>query len=91
METKQTAVEWLVEQLTFPEYGDHQQWIQEVIEQAKKMEAYEAKILARKYFLKGFETAETTEKQPVPHEQTMRDAESFFELIYPMQDERKIK
>lgn len=59
----------------------------EEIQQAKQMEKYTAKMLAKKYFLKGFETAEITEKQPVTHEQTMRDAESFFELIYPMQDE----
>jgi hypothetical protein len=42
---------------------------------------------AKKYFLKGFETAEITEKQTVTLEQTMRDAESFFELIYPLKSE----
>jgi hypothetical protein len=36
------------------------------------------------YYLKGFEVAELTEKQNVSHQQTMRDAESFFEIIYPL-------
>lgn len=79
---KQTAVEWLVEQCGLTPNG-------KIVQQAKQMEEYNAKMLAKKYFLKGFETAEITEKQPVTHEQTMRDAESFFELIYPMQDEPK--
>jgi hypothetical protein len=35
---KQTAVEWLVEQITLPELGDNPQWVQDAIEQAKEME-----------------------------------------------------
>ena len=33
-----TAVEWLADELTLPEYGDNPQWVQDAIEQAKKME-----------------------------------------------------
>lgn len=35
---KQTAVEWLAEQLSLPEYGDNPQWFQEAIQQAKQIE-----------------------------------------------------
>ncbi len=35
---KQTAVEWLVEELTLPEYGDNPKWVKEVITKAKEME-----------------------------------------------------
>jgi hypothetical protein len=35
---KQTAVEWLAEELTLPEYGDNPQWVLQVIQQAKEME-----------------------------------------------------
>jgi len=43
-----------------------------------KMEYSEAK----KWYLKGFEDAELTERQPIPIEQTMRDAETFFDLVW---------
>jgi len=33
-----TTVEWLVEQITLPEYGDNPQWVQDAIQQAKEME-----------------------------------------------------
>jgi hypothetical protein len=33
-----TAVEWLAEELTLPEYGDNPQWVLQVIQQAKEME-----------------------------------------------------
>ena len=33
-----SAVEWLADELTLPEYGDNPQWVQDAIEQAKKME-----------------------------------------------------
>jgi hypothetical protein len=33
-----TAVEWLADELTLPEYGDNPQWVQDAIEQAKEME-----------------------------------------------------
>jgi hypothetical protein len=35
---KQTAVEWLAEELTLPEYGDNPQWVLQVIQKAKEME-----------------------------------------------------
>jgi hypothetical protein len=35
---KKTAVEWLADELTLPEYGDNPQWVQDAIEQAKEME-----------------------------------------------------
>ena len=79
---KKTAVEWLIDQITF---GDMS--VTEAIEQAKKMESYNAKVEAKKYYLKGFEDAELTENQGCSHEQTMRDAESFFELVYPIKSE----
>jgi hypothetical protein len=33
-----TAVEWLAEELTLPEYGENPQWVLQVIQQAKEME-----------------------------------------------------
>jgi hypothetical protein len=33
-----TAVEWLAEELTLPEYGDNPQWVQDAIKKAKQME-----------------------------------------------------
>jgi len=79
-----TLVEWLIDQITF---GDMS--VTEAIEQAKKMESYNAKVEAKKYYLKGFEDAELTENQGCSHEQTMRDAESFFELVYPIKKQSK--
>lgn len=35
---KQTAVKWLAEQLSLPEYGDNPEWFQKIIEQAKQIE-----------------------------------------------------
>ena len=80
-----TAVEWLVQQLS-------KEWQLEdrdlhLIEQAKEMEKYNSIIQAKKYYLKGFEDAELTQNQGCSHEQTMRDAESFFELVYPIKSE----
>jgi hypothetical protein len=40
---KQTAVEWLADELTLPEYGDNPQWVLQVIEQAKEMEKEQIK------------------------------------------------
>jgi len=37
---------------------------------------------AKKWYLKGFEDAELTERQPMPIEQTMHDAEKFFDLVW---------
>jgi hypothetical protein len=59
----------------------------ELLDQAKELESYIAKIEARKYYLKGFKDSELTEKQDVSHEQTMRDAETHFELVYPIKSE----
>jgi hypothetical protein len=79
-----TAVEWLVQQLS-------KEWQLEdrdlhLIQQAKEMEKYNAKVEAKKYYLKGFEDAELTENQGCSHEQTMRDAETQFELVYPIKN-----
>jgi len=38
MENNKTAVEWLADELTLPEYGDNPQWVQDAIKQAKEME-----------------------------------------------------
>jgi len=43
-----SAVEWLADELTLPEYGDNPQWVQDAIEQAKQMEKAE-KIKAQIY------------------------------------------
>jgi hypothetical protein len=58
-----------------------------LIEQAKEMEKYNAIVEAKKYYLKGFEDAELTQNQGCSHEQTMRDAETQFELVYPIKPE----
>jgi hypothetical protein len=79
---KQTAVEWLVSQLN--KQGFAQVVTDEEINKAKEMEEYNSKIQAKKYYLKGFEVAELTDNQGCSHEQTMRDAESFFEILYPI-------
>lgn len=93
---KQTAVEQFIEQLV--KQGDSWENVStrtinisikvedylKLKEQAKELESYNAKVEAKKYYLKGFEVAELTESQNVTHEQTMKDAESFFELIYPL-------
>jgi hypothetical protein len=76
---KQTAVEWLIDKITFSDMS-----VTDAIEQAKKMEKYNAIVEAKKYYLKGFEDAELTENQGCSHEQTMRDAETQFELVYPI-------
>jgi hypothetical protein len=59
--------------------------IKKLSEQAKEMEKYNSKIQAKKYYLKGFEDAELTESQNCSHEQTMRDAETHFELVFEYQ------
>jgi hypothetical protein len=77
-----TLVEWLVNEITFGAMS-----VTKAIEQAKEMESYNAKVEAKKYYLKGFEDAELTENQGCSHEQTMRDAETQFELVYPIKPE----
>jgi hypothetical protein len=79
---KQTAVEWLYEQILLTPLDIPS--INKCLEQAKEMEKYNAKVEAKKYYLKGFEDAELTENQGCSHEQTMRDAETQFELVYPI-------
>jgi hypothetical protein len=76
---KQTAVEWLESILNKNGFVTDEE-----IKQAKEMEKYNAKVEAKKYYLKGFEDAELTESQNCSHEQTMRDAETQFELVYPI-------
>jgi hypothetical protein len=76
-----TAVEWLIDKITFSDMS-----VTDAIEQAKKMEKYNAIVEAKKYYLKGFEDAELTENQGCSHEQTMRDAETQFELVYPIKN-----
>jgi hypothetical protein len=51
MENNKTAVEWLAEELTLPEYGDNPQWVIQVIQKAKQME--EDQII--KAYLEGAE------------------------------------
>jgi hypothetical protein len=76
-----TVVEWLIDKITFSDMS-----VTDAIEQAKKMEKYNAIVEAKKYYLKGFEDAELTENQGCSHEQTMRDAETQFELVYPIKN-----
>jgi hypothetical protein len=78
-----TAVEWLVDKLKL-ESIDLSKWHNNLIKQAKELESYNVKVEAKKYYLKGFEDAELTENQGCSHEQTMRDAETQFELVYPI-------
>ncbi len=35
---EKTAVEWLVQELTLPEYGDNPNWVKVAIQKAKEME-----------------------------------------------------
>jgi hypothetical protein len=84
---KATAVEWLLDWMGKNQYFIGNDLLK-AVEQAKEMECYKAKVEAKKYYLKGFEDAELTENQGCSHEQTMRDAESFFELVYPLNTEK---
>ena len=88
MENKkqESAVEWFALELYEKfEMKGNGNLFDEILEQAKEMENYNAKIQARKYYLKGFEDAELTENQGCSHEQTMRDAETHFELVFDYQ------
>jgi hypothetical protein len=80
-----TAVEWLEEQINL---GFYEIGLIDAIQKAKEMDKYNAKVEAKKYYLKGFEDAELTENQNCPHEQTMKDAETHFELVYPIKSEQ---
>jgi hypothetical protein len=91
-----TAVEWFLEnlrnlikesELTDMRPNEFDAREMKLLEQAKEMEKYKAKVEAKKYYLKGFEDAELTESQNCPHEQTMKDAETHFELVYPIKTE----
>lgn len=44
------------------------------------------KEFALEWYLKGFKDAETTESQNVPLSQTLKDAETHFNLIWQEQD-----
>jgi hypothetical protein len=82
---EKSAVEWL-ESVIFSMImsgGDSDLMaVLEHCKKAKEMDNYNAKMLAKKYYLKGFEDAELTESQNCSHEQTMRDAETQFELVF---------
>ena len=60
MENKQTAVEWLVSELTKP-YGD--KFINKIIEQAKEMEKQQIKCA----YLVGSEDEQTLDYYPKEH------------------------
>lgn len=40
------------------------------------------KETARQWYLNGFQDAETTDTQPVSLDQTMKDASTFFEILW---------
>ena len=86
-----TAVDWLGAaiqlHLNFSNGKLTDEYFNGLFKQAKEMEDYNAKAEAKKYYLKGFEDAELTENQGCSHEQTMRDAETQFELVYPIKPE----
>jgi len=84
-----TAVEWQYIELSKfingkSEFTD----ANDILIKAQEIEKYNAKVEAKKYYLKGFEDAELTENQNCPHEQTMKDAETHFELVYPIKSEQ---
>ena len=79
-----TAVDFLITEIEKTDWWLIRKKIPLLKEQAKEMESYNAKVEAKKYYLKGFEDAELTENQGCSHEQTMRDAETQFELVYPI-------
>ena len=81
---EQTAVEWFNDEILIHLNFDQRLYLKDIFNQAKEMEEYNSKIQAKKYYLKGFEVAELTDNQGCSHEQTMRDAESFFEILYPI-------
>jgi hypothetical protein len=81
---EKTAVEWFNDEILIHLNFDQRLYLKDIFEQAKELESYNAKVEAKKYYLKGFEDAELTENQGCSHEQTMRDAETQFELVYPI-------
>lgn len=92
---RKTTIEWLIEyskeiEVDFKysaiSYETYKLKRKDLFEQALEMEKNNAKIEARKYYLKGFKDAELTESQNVSHEQTMKDAETHFELVYPIKN-----
>jgi hypothetical protein len=82
-----TAVEWFNDEILIHLNFDQRLYLKDIFEQAKELGSYNAKVEAKKYYLKGFEDAELTENQGCSHEQTMRDAETQFELVYPIKSE----
>ena len=83
---KQTTVQWLFSELKRMDLLNNNKLVTISLlkDTALNMESYHSKIDAKKYYLKGFEDSEITEKQEVSHEQTMKDAETHFELVYPL-------
>jgi hypothetical protein len=82
---KDTAVKFLIDEISCRFVISEELRI--AMYKAIEMEKYNSIIQAKKYYLKGFEDAELTQNQGCSHEQTMRDAESFFELVYPIKSE----
>jgi hypothetical protein len=44
------------------------------------------KQIANYWYMKGVKDAETTERQPIPIEETLKDFETHFELQYKSQE-----
>jgi hypothetical protein len=88
--TKETSLDWLMTKLQSLGITkeEHYELLRQLELEAKEMEKYNAKVEAKKYYLKGFEDAELTETQNCSHEQTMKDAETHFELVYPIKSEQ---
>jgi hypothetical protein len=81
---KQRPIEWLKDTLYPYLNKEDKEYTDVIFNKAKEMEDYNSRVEAKKYYLKGFEDAELTENQGCSHEQTMRDAETQFELVYPI-------
>jgi hypothetical protein len=83
---KQTTIQWLFSELERMNLLNKNKLVKISLlkETVLKMELYHSKVEAKKYFLRGFEDAELTQNPGVSHEQTMRDAETLFELLYPL-------
>jgi hypothetical protein len=74
MENNKTAVEWLADELTLPEYGDNPQWVIQVIQKAKQME--EDQII--KAYLEGAEMGEMFNNE---NRAFTTDAKQYYEKI----------
>jgi hypothetical protein len=74
MENNKTAVEWLADELTLPEYGDNPQWVIQVIQKAKQIE--EDQIV--KAYLEGAEMGEMFNNE---NRAFISDAKQYYEKI----------